>query len=642
MLDSSDGLSAVRCRVMAVPPFAVTVLGLRGQILPEPDSDDELLSTLLDGTVLKVRHARAIGGFASLSDWNGLGVNLAWRLWLSGGSVRACPDSVIAPPAQAEADPAAELDAAVASVCTCWDGRRLSSALAALRSQYGAQVDTLEGEWQPLRPATQKLRRRSDAELLRLFEQPKPHDQQLRDFGPSRRALIVTDDVLSSGMAGPAIRAWHMADELAGDHEVRLATTTGICDRSSDRFEVEAPSNERWADLEHWCELIIHQGYALTKVTALRGSNKIMVADAYDPVHLEVLELSKDKPEPFRSDATENAVAVLNDQLRRADFVLAASDKQRNLWLGQLASLGRINAANYDRDPTLRSLIDVVPFGLPSDIPRQTRSAIRGKVPGIAPDDRVIIWGGGLYNWFDPITLIKAIDILRQDVPTVRLFFMGGRHPNPLTPEMRTAVEALRLSDKLGLTGTYVFFNEGWVKYEERHNFLLDAEIGVSLHLDHVETEFSFRTRILDYIWAALPIVATEGDSFASIIEQHELGIVVPPEDPQATAAALRRILEDPTFAEDCRLAASELRSVFAWPQVMAPLVEFCRSPEHAADRIRPPGTAAPRDGLPSRVDRAKRLGRATARRYRRGGMASVAEGVSNTAKRLTLGTLRR
>jgi hypothetical protein len=36
----------------------------------------------------------------------------------------------------------------------------------------------------------------------------------------------------------------------------------------------------------------------------------------------------------------------------------------------------------------------------------------------------------------------------------------------------------------------------------------------VSTHYEHVETTFAFRTRILDYLWAGLPVVATGGDAF--------------------------------------------------------------------------------------------------------------------------------
>jgi hypothetical protein len=49
-----------------------------------------------------------------------------------------------------------------------------------------------------------------------------------------------------------------------------------------------------------------------------------------------------------------------------------------------------------------------------------------------------------------------------------------------------------------------VVFHEQWVPYDERVDWLTDADIGVSLHRHHLETELSFRTRVLDYLWAGL------------------------------------------------------------------------------------------------------------------------------------------
>ena len=641
MLESDPSLSAVRYRVKGIPYHGVSVTGLAGRQLPQPDRG-EVLGISLYGTVVKVRHLRASGGFAALTDWNGIGTNLGWRLWLTGGSVRWCPDAIVEVLEEEPAESPGDLEAAVASVETCWDDRRRRSALEELEPRGRQLVAASARRWGTERERVQKLRRRSDPELLRLFDSVGGNPKLEKEFGPSRRVLVVTDDVLSQAMAGPSIRAWHISEELAKEHEVKLVTTTGICERKADPFDVEAPTGPRWTELEDWCEIVVHQGYALTKVPRLRGSKKIMIVDAYDPVQLEVLELAREDGEWVRLDAAENAVRVLNDQLRRADFVVCASSKQRDLWLGTLAAIGRVSPANYDADPTLERLINVVPFGLPTEPPRKSRSAIRGSVPGIGVNDQVVIWGGGLYNWFDPATLIRATDRLKEDLPNLRVFFMGGRHPNPLTPFMRTALEAEQLSERLGLTGKHVFFNEGWVDYEERQNYLLDADVGVSLHLDHVETAFSFRTRILDYIWAALPILATAGDAFAEIIERNGLGIVVAPQDVGATAEALRTILEQPALAARFRKASEELRPTLSWPEVMKPLAGFCRSPGHAADRIPPPGRPEPRDGLPSRLDRLRSKQLAATRRYRRGGAKSVVEGASNTVRRLIRGNSRQ
>jgi hypothetical protein len=135
-----------------------------------------------------------------------------------------------------------------------------------------------------------------------------------------------------------------------------------------------------------------------------------------------------------------------------------------------------------------------------------------------------------------------------------------------------------------------VFFNEHWVPYEERQNWLLDADCGVTTHFEHVETTFAFRTRVLDYLWAGLPIVTTDGDAFADLVRTEKLGVVVPAEDVDALAGALERSLYDTEFITACTERIAVVAQRYAWPTALAPLVEFCRNPRPAADRL--PGSA--------------------------------------------------
>ena len=399
--------------------------------------------------------------------------------------------------------------------------------------------------------------------------------------------LLVTDDVLTRAIAGPAIRAWNLAELLSREHDVVLATTSPHCERRSETFEVEAAAPERFGELEVWADVIVVQGFALSRIAALQTSQKIVVVDLYDPFHLETLELSKDQRRWTREQTIGQAVRVVNEQVLRGDFFICASEEQRRFWMGHLAALGRLNSLTSGEDGSLRRLIDVVPFGLPPDSPRQLRPAIKGVVSGIAPDDRVVLWGGGIYNWFDPLTLIRTAALMEVGSPEVKFFFLGVRHPDPASKQMSVSRQTRALAEELGLAGRQVFFNEGWVEYERRGDYLLDADVGISLHFDHVETQFSFRTRILDYIWAGLPIVATEGDAFAHIIAESGIGLVVPPEDPSAVADALSRLLGDEALARRCQAAQRQLRSRFAWPEVAKPLLAFCREPRPAADRGR-------------------------------------------------------
>jgi glycosyltransferase involved in cell wall biosynthesis len=399
------------------------------------------------------------------------------------------------------------------------------------------------------------------------------------------RVLVATGDVVKARMAGPAIRAWQIASALAAEHTVHLVSALE-CELQSPDFATSTVDEAAFDELLDWCDVVVFQGHLMRFFPRLRTCEKIVVADIYDPFHLELLEQARDLAPIDRQRLTVDVNSVLNEQLLRADFMLCASPKQRDFWLGQLAALGRINPANYDLDESLESLITVVPFGVSDEPPVQARRAIRDSVPGIGADDIVLLWGGGVYNWFDPLTLLRAIHALRDEVPTLRLFFLGLKHPNPHVGEMRMAVDTRALADELGLTDRFVFFNEDWVAFDDRANYFLDADVGISTHLDHVETAFSFRTRILDYLWAGLPVVATQGDALAELIDEHGAGITVPPSDIDGLVDALRRIATDVELRAGAAAASRALGEQMRWSDALAPLVRFCRSPHRAADLV--------------------------------------------------------
>lgn len=447
----------------------------------------------------------------------------------------------------------------------------------------------------------QSSRKKTDSEILPLMRNalepayPLPHYLDLhetlvrffhidKEFAAQSKILVVTGEPIAEKMAGPAIRAWEMSKRLSVEHAVRLCSTAGTSQVSSDTFEIFNGDANTLKALTDWADVIIFQGFLLEAAPWLMNSDKVIIADIYDPMHLEQLEQARDQGPKGRKNSIEGVTGVLNRQIARADKFLCASEKQRQFWLGQLAGQGRINTNALGLDGQPEDLIEICPFGLDETPPVQTEHAIRGKVPGIGFDDKVIIWGGGVYNWFDPLSLIRAVDKLKDDHPDIRLYFLGMKHPNPGVPAMRVAQETMDLSDSLHLTNRYVFFNHDWVPYNERQNYLLDANVGVSTHFEHIETQFSFRTRILDYLWARLPIVATSGDSFGNVLDSEGIGISVASEDVQGLADALEELLYDDARAAECSQNIGRFSEQFEWNNALEPLLEFCRHPKQAGD----------------------------------------------------------
>ena len=442
------------------------------------------------------------------------------------------------------------------------------------------------------RTGIQSSRQRSDVAMWKLFGETnaamsndarylRGYDAIVEAFGvmadpPALAVLIITGDPIGKKLSGPGIRAWHMAHALAQTHDVTLLSMSDVEESLSvdvRLVHVDAGDDTAFSGWEKWADVIIFQGHALEVFSALGTSSKHLIADIYDPMHLEQLEQARHLPASEWEKQVADASETIHHQLEVGDFFLCASERQRHFYLGQLTTLGRVTPSVYGNDPHLQKLIGVVPFGLPDQPPLKEKGALRGIVPGIEQGDAVMVWSGGIYDWFDPLTLIRAVSTLAKTQPTVKLFFMGTAHPHPGVPEMPIIATARALAADLGVAGTHVFFNDSWVDYDQRHRYLLDANLGVSTHRSHIETTFSFRTRILDYLWASLPMVVTEGDHFADVVDQHGIGITVPAENVEALVEALEKALFDEAFRASAIEAVGPVREEYRWSEVLRPLV---------------------------------------------------------------------
>ncbi|MEA2670401.1 MAG: hypothetical protein QOG45_621 [Chloroflexota bacterium] len=410
------------------------------------------------------------------------------------------------------------------------------------------------------------------------------------------RVLVVSNDLVQPRMAGPGIRNYELALQLArAGHRVTLAAPA-VPQVDTAPFAVAGHDEAELRRLAAEHDVVVSQGWVLQTFPFLRRGAATLVVDLYDPFPLETLVSMRDAPDAQRRQVHDNQIEVLVEQLRDGDFFLCASERQRDYWLGALTALGRVNTDTYDADPTLRSLIDLVPFGVPEEPPVHRARVMRGVIPGIEAGDLVVLWGGGLYNWFDPLTLLRGVALAVEEVPGLRLVFHAARHPNPSVGVMAIVESARRLAGELGLTGRHVFFNETWVPYEERADWLLEADVGVSTHRLHVEARLAFRTRMLDYLWAGLPILCTAGDALADDVEALGLGVTVPPDDPAAVAAGLRTLAGADHRAQVSRRVAEHARSL-TWSRAAAPLLALCAEPTHAPDRRgprAPEGAAGP------------------------------------------------
>jgi glycosyltransferase involved in cell wall biosynthesis len=123
----------------------------------------------------------------------------------------------------------------------------------------------------------------------------------------------------------------------------------------------------------------------------------------------------------------------------------------------------------------------------------------------------------------------KGVDVAVRALPVVR-----ERHPDAVLVVLGEGPERA----ELGGEGVYLLGRVG-----DPAAWYRRAEV-----LVHPARWEGFGLAILEAMLAAVPVVATRVSSIPEIVRDGETGLLVPPDDPEALAAALDRVLSEKTL----------------------------------------------------------------------------------------------
>jgi glycosyltransferase involved in cell wall biosynthesis len=355
-------------------------------------------------------------------------------------------------------------------------------------------------------------------------------------------------------MSAPAIRAWLLAQELSRDHDVTAAIEGQLPEDVPEGVRVVAATRGRLL-----AETVAHDAVMAAclppyVLVAARRRGIITIADHYDPVELEMTTVAS------LSRRLRAARTVRRLQHRHADVVLCASQAQLDLLTDDFARAGRTGR--------FAPLTAIVPFGLPDAPVRSAATPLRDRFSEISATDRIVLWWGKIWSWFDPETAIHAFAALAQSRPDVKLVLTTGPAPDPSTEAYSRDRQARELAAELDLLGKTVFFLEEWMPYAQRHHCLHEADLGLTLHADTPEAKVAARARYMDYVWAGLPCVLAAGDEVAAEFGSAGFARVVPPRQAAAAAQAMVELLDNPQALESARAAGEAVADRYRWSTI--------------------------------------------------------------------------
>jgi len=376
------------------------------------------------------------------------------------------------------------------------------------------------------------------------------------------RVLLLVNGALGEQLAAPEIRGWEMARVLASRHHVTISASHPSEVREGIRI---VPSNRTTLVREaRGCDVVVAPRMPAYLFGALAGHDApLVVADLYNPFDAERSELLGSS-----TDRRDLATAHVGHrlQLRFADVILSAVEAQRRRLIEQLREL----PPRPGRQPAL----EVVRFGISDDPPPSDRRPLREQFPAIRPDDIVILWWGNIWRWFDADLAIRAVAHIAQSRPDVRLVVTAGRSPRGDSPHLTATDAARALAVELGVLDKNVFFLDEWVAQKDRHDYLEEADIGLTLARDTPETTVAARGRYMDYLWAALPCVLGAGDELSERFSEAGFALTVPPADLNSAIACLEALISDPDARRRASKAGRALSAEFRWSVTVQPLLD--------------------------------------------------------------------
>ena len=230
-----------------------------------------------------------------------------------------------------------------------------------------------------------------------------------------------------------------------------------------------------------------------------------------------------DRPESFLLEKRLERLA-----LRSADYVLAHSSAVRD----EIEAMG-VSATR------LRKIHNGILIGEPQDADGQ--SALRSRF-GWDDEDVLLVCVANLIPYKGHVSLLSALGSLVGKTAPFRLVLIGQGEAS-VTASLKQQAKAQ------GLESFVVFLGRS----SEVARQLRACDVGV-LASEHE----GFSNALIEYMAAGLSVVATSVGGNRDAVEHDVTGLLVPPRDTAALAAALKRLIDDRSFRGRLGLAGRE------------------------------------------------------------------------------------
>lgn len=349
-------------------------------------------------------------------------------------------------------------------------------------------------------------------------------------------AIVVPAYSVGSHMGGIGVRAWELAQTLDPSWPVTVIAK-GDSDFDDARITFTQGDRRGWVPVIENCDAAVFYDLPDTEIMlAAHRAGKFIISEAAVPI--EHLGFDRIRNGTSPDDAYAELVARFELQVLLSDHFIVRSEVGLATLVAALSMAGRLAYSNYELSTTVDHLWTWVPIGFSAD---SAGHAARAEALQPPVD---FLWTGGIWDFYDPVAVVRAIARLKAAGQRVSLRFMYKPPPGQRLEEARRLLQAI---DDYAVSDL-VDFCEPTPTHHERNAVCAGARAAICIGRPGIENQTSIRLRLRDSFLYRLPFIVDKHGATGRLVESLGMGTSVDSGDCEELATAMSRVTGDRDF----------------------------------------------------------------------------------------------
>jgi glycosyltransferase involved in cell wall biosynthesis len=223
--------------------------------------------------------------------------------------------------------------------------------------------------------------------------------------------------------------------------------------------------------------------------------------------------------------------------LQTGDAFSGCGAPQKHALVGELAMSGRLNSRTFGYE-FAHVILPGAPAPKITAVTPPNREFL--KEQGIGADDFVLLWCGGYNTWTDVDSLFAALEWAMAQDATIRYLSVGDSTyggPNTVYAQFQAKIAASDFRDRYHLLG--------WQPWSSIGQYYQASDAGLNIDALHYETLYGTRTRLVEMMAAALPVITSLGCELSYFLQSKQAGLTFAVKDWQQLGQHILSLAQD-------------------------------------------------------------------------------------------------